>query len=195
VEEIGRNMVIIGKVESSEELDVDGEVQGALEAASCRLTIGPNGKANAGASAREVEVMVRIDGDVETLEKISIRKGGQLVVDIKAAGIVIEDGACFARSIDIARRAPEPPERTPEDSAKQTRSSESALNGTEETIVTLTSALQEEVVRKLGRLAAQMAMQRKELSRVRESKTLADMLLNRAILDIERLCDNLAPRP
>lgn len=104
---IGRNMLIIGKVQSSEDLYVDGEVRGTLEADNCRLTIGPHGKASAGARAREVDVMGRIDGDVETQEKISIRNGGQLVGDIKAAGIVIEDGAYFKGSIDIVRRAPE----------------------------------------------------------------------------------------
>ena len=98
---IGKNMVIIGKVTSSEDLYVDGEVRGTLEVLNSRLTIGPNGKANAGAKAREVEVMGRIDGDVESVEKISIRKGGQLVGDIRAAGIVIEDGAYFKGSIDI----------------------------------------------------------------------------------------------
>ena len=101
---IGQNMVIIGKVQSSEDLYVDGEVRGTLEVQNCRLTIGPHGKANAGATAREVDVMGRIDGNVETSEKISIRKGGQLVGDIKAAGIVIEDGAYFKGSIDIVRR-------------------------------------------------------------------------------------------
>jgi cytoskeletal protein CcmA (bactofilin family) len=101
---IGRNMVIIGTVKSSEDLYVDGEVQGTLDVENSRLTIGPNGKANAGAKAREVEVMGRIEGDVETLEKISIRKGGQLVGDLKAAGIVIEDGAYFKGSIDIVPR-------------------------------------------------------------------------------------------
>jgi cytoskeletal protein CcmA (bactofilin family) len=104
---IGRNMLVIGKVQSSEDLFVDGEVRGTLEVENCRLTIGPNGKANAGARAREVDVQGRIDGDVVTQGKISIRKGGQLVGDIKAAGIVIEDGAYFKGSIDIVRRATE----------------------------------------------------------------------------------------
>lgn len=110
---IGRNMLIIGKVQSSEDLYVDGEVRGSLEVENCRLTIGPNGKASAGAKAREVDVMGRIDGDVVTQEKISIRKGGQLVGDIKASGIVIEDGAYFKGTIDIVRRGPEPVSQTP----------------------------------------------------------------------------------
>jgi cytoskeletal protein CcmA (bactofilin family) len=102
---IGRNMLVIGKVQSSEDLYVDGEVRGTLDVENCRLTVGPNGKASAGAKAKEVDVQGRIDGDVVTQGKISIRKGGQLVGDIKAAGIVIEDGAYFKGSIDIVRRA------------------------------------------------------------------------------------------
>src|SRR5206468_3513724 len=58
---IGPNMLIIGKVQSSEDLYVDGEVRGTLEAENCRLTNGPNGRANAGARAREVDVLGRID--------------------------------------------------------------------------------------------------------------------------------------
>jgi cytoskeletal protein CcmA (bactofilin family) len=117
---IGRNMLIIGKVQSSEDLFVDGEVRGTLEAENCRITIGPNGKASAGAKAREVDVQGRIDGNVETQEKISIRNGGQLVGDIKAAGIVIEDGAYFKGSIDIIRRPPEvAPSKQPAPGSKQ----------------------------------------------------------------------------
>jgi len=103
-------MLIIGKVHSSEDLYVDGEVRGTLEAENCRLTIGPNGKASAGARAREVDVLGRIDGDVETQEKISIRNGGQLVGDIKAAGIVIEDGAYF-KAASISCGAPRRPDQ------------------------------------------------------------------------------------
>jgi cytoskeletal protein CcmA (bactofilin family) len=102
-------MLIIGKVESSEDLYIDGEVRGTLEAENCRLTIGPNGKASAGAKAREVDVLGRIDGNVETREKISIRNGGQLIGDIKAGGVVIEDGAYFKGNVDIVRRTAEAP--------------------------------------------------------------------------------------
>ncbi len=102
---IGRSMLIIGKVHSSEDPCVDGEVREALDAENCRLTIVPNGRASAG--AREVGVLGRINDDVETREKISVRNGGQLVGDIQAAGIVIEDGACFKCSIDIVWRTQE----------------------------------------------------------------------------------------
>jgi cytoskeletal protein CcmA (bactofilin family) len=120
---IGKNMLIIGHVKSSEDVYVDGEVRGTLELENSRLTIGPSGKATAGAKARDVEIMGRIDGDVESAEKISIRKGGQLVGDIRAAGIVIEDGAYFKGSIDIVRRAPDARESPPKEMPQEIKKS------------------------------------------------------------------------
>jgi cytoskeletal protein CcmA (bactofilin family) len=67
------------------------------------LTVGPNGKLQAGVKAREVVVLGTIHGNVEASDKIDIRKDAKLVGDIKTARIVIEDGAYFKGSIDIAR--------------------------------------------------------------------------------------------
>ena len=44
-----------------------------------------------------------IEGNVEALDKIDIRKDAKLVGDIKTARIVIEDGAYFKGSIDIVK--------------------------------------------------------------------------------------------
>ncbi len=108
VARIGKGMLIKGRVESRQDLYIDGEVQGTLTVPDHRLTIGPNGRAGAGAKAREVDVMGVIDGDIESSEKVSVRKGGRLVGDVRTAGIVIEDGAYFKGSIDIVKRRPTP---------------------------------------------------------------------------------------
>jgi cytoskeletal protein CcmA (bactofilin family) len=98
---IGKAMIIRGQIKSKEDLQVDGEVDGTLELPNCRLTVGPNGKVGAGATAREVDVLGSIDGDVDASKKITIRKGGRLVGDLRTAGIVIEDGAYFKGKIEI----------------------------------------------------------------------------------------------
>jgi cytoskeletal protein CcmA (bactofilin family) len=86
-----------------------------------RLTVGPNGKLQAGVKAREVVVLGTIHGNVEASDKIDIRKDAKLVGDIKTARIVIEDGAYFKGSIDIARpeaaRAPAPAAKSQSTSA------------------------------------------------------------------------------
>jgi len=98
-------MHIKGDVYSTEELQVEGEVIGKLETKN-RLTIGVNGKADANIKANEVVVAGSVKGNVEAIERIVLRKGANLVGDVKTSGIVIEDGAYFRGGIDIAR--PEP---------------------------------------------------------------------------------------
>jgi Integral membrane protein CcmA involved in cell shape determination len=106
---IGKAMVIRGQITSKEDMHVDGEIDGTLDMPNCRLTVGPSGKVGAGARAREVEVLGSIDGDVEASRKITIRKGGRLVGDLRTPGIVIEDGAYFKGKIEIVTtEAPAP---------------------------------------------------------------------------------------
>lgn len=102
---IGKAVKIIGDVFSGEDLYIDGEVQGSLEAKNARLTIGPNGKAKSDVRAREVVIHGQVHGNVEAFQKITIRKEGSLVGNIKTAGIVIDDDAYFKGSIDIVRGA------------------------------------------------------------------------------------------
>ncbi len=111
---IGKSVTIKGQIFSREDLMVDGEIEGAIELNEHRLTVGPNGRVRAGIKAREIVVLGTIDGNVEALDKIDIRKDAKLVGDIKTARIIIEDGAYFKGSIDIVKteapkHAPAPP--------------------------------------------------------------------------------------
>ena len=100
---IGKSVTIKGQIFSREDLIVDGEIEGAIELNDHRLTVGPNGRVRAGIKAREIVVLGSIDGNVEALDKIDIRKDAKLVGDIKTARIIIEDGAYFKGSIDIVK--------------------------------------------------------------------------------------------
>lgn len=101
---IGKAVTIVGDIYSEEDLFVDGNVQGSLDVKNSRLTIGPNGKAKSNVKAREVVIQGQVQGDVEATQKITIRKDGSLVGNIKTTGIIIEDDAYFKGSIDIVRK-------------------------------------------------------------------------------------------
>jgi cytoskeletal protein CcmA (bactofilin family) len=103
---IGKAVKIVGQIFSKEDLFVDGDLEGTVEAMEHKLTIGPNGTVHAGVKAREVVVLGTIQGNVEATDKIEIRKDAKLVGDIRTARIIIEDGAYFKGSIDIVK--PEP---------------------------------------------------------------------------------------
>lgn len=104
---LGPSVVVKGEIRSEEDLTIEGEVQGLVEAIGHRLTIGPNGNLQTnGVKAREVVVMGKMKGSVEATEKVFIRKDAQLVGDVQTAGIVIEDGAYFKGGIDIRKGPP-----------------------------------------------------------------------------------------
>ncbi len=103
---IGKAVKVVGQIYSREDLYVDGEIEGTVEALEHKLTIGPNGAVRAGVKAREVVALGTIQGNVEAHEKLEIRKEAKLVGDIRTARIIIEDGAYFKGSIDIVK--PEP---------------------------------------------------------------------------------------
>jgi cytoskeletal protein CcmA (bactofilin family) len=103
---IGKAVMIKGQIFSREDLVIDGEVEGTVEAHDHRITVGPNGKVQASVKAREIVVLGTINGNVEAADKIDIRKEARLVGDIKTSRIVIEDGAYFKGSIDITKSEP-----------------------------------------------------------------------------------------
>jgi cytoskeletal protein CcmA (bactofilin family) len=105
---IGKAVMIKGQIFSREDLIIDGEMEGSVEAQDHRVTIGPNGKVHAGVKAREIVILGAIQGNVEATEKIDIRRDARLVGDIKTARIVIEDGAYFKGSIDITKGEQKP---------------------------------------------------------------------------------------
>ncbi len=100
---LGKSVVVKGQIFGREDLTIDGEVEGTVEMQEHRLTVGPNGKVQASVKARELVVVGSLHGNVETRDKIVIRKDARLVGDIKTARIEIEDGAYFKGNIDIVR--------------------------------------------------------------------------------------------
>ena len=112
---IGKAVKIVGQIFSKEDLFIDGDVEGTVEALEHRLIIGPHGTVHATVKAREVVAQGAVQGNVEATEKIEIRKDAKLVGDIRTARIIIEDGAYFKGSIDIVK--PEPSKNAPKPQA------------------------------------------------------------------------------
>jgi cytoskeletal protein CcmA (bactofilin family) len=101
---LGQSVVVKGQIFSKEDLTIDGDVQGTIDLADHRLTVGPKGKVVVDTiKAREVIVMGSLKGSIDATDKVFIRKDAQLIGDVQTAGIVIEDGAYFKGGIDIRK--------------------------------------------------------------------------------------------
>src|SRR5450432_454425 len=100
---IGKSLVIKGEVTGSESLYIDGRVEGSINLAGNRVTVGRNGVVAANINAREIVVLGKVRGNLTASDRVDIRSDGSLTGDVVAARISIEDGAFFKGGIDIRK--------------------------------------------------------------------------------------------
>jgi cytoskeletal protein CcmA (bactofilin family) len=100
---IGKSLVVKGELSGSESLYIDGKVEGAINLPGNRVTVGRNGQVAANISAREVVVLGKVRGNIQSSDRVDIRSEGSLTGDVVAARISIEDGAFFKGGIDITK--------------------------------------------------------------------------------------------
>ena len=100
---IGKSVVIKGELNGSEDLTIEGQVEGKIELRQNILTIGPNGRIKAQVFAKSVVVLGEVTGNVTATEKVDIRDNGSVDGDIAAPRVAIAEGAHFRGSIDMQK--------------------------------------------------------------------------------------------
>src|SRR5690349_10681532 len=109
---IGKSVVIKGELNGSEDLTIEGHVEGTIQLRDHVLTIGPNGKIKAQVFAKAVIVLGEVHGNVTATEKVDIRDNGSVDGDIISPRVAIAEGAHFRGSVDMQRKggaeAPKP---------------------------------------------------------------------------------------
>ena len=100
---IGKSVVIKGELTGSEDLTIEGHVEGKIELRQNVLTIGPNGRIKAQVFAKSVVILGEVTGNVTASEKVDLRDNGSVDGDIAAPRVAIAEGAHFRGSIDMQR--------------------------------------------------------------------------------------------
>jgi cytoskeletal protein CcmA (bactofilin family) len=98
---IGRSVVIKGEVSGAESLYVDGRIEGTVNFADSRVTIGRNGVVVANISAKEVVIMGAVTGNIQCTDRLDIRSEGSLAGDVVTPRICVEDGAVLKGTIEV----------------------------------------------------------------------------------------------
>ncbi len=101
---VGKSMTIKGQIRSAEHMHIAGEIDGSLQLAGYDLTVTAESRVRADLTVREVDISGSVQGNVDATRKITVRKGGKLIGDLRTPGIVIEDGAYFKGNIEIVTR-------------------------------------------------------------------------------------------
>jgi cytoskeletal protein CcmA (bactofilin family) len=100
---IGKSVVIKGELNGSEDLTIEGQVEGKIELRQNVLTIGANGRIKAAVFAKAVIILGEVTGNVTASEKVDIRDNGSVDGDIAAPRVAIAEGAHFRGSIDMQK--------------------------------------------------------------------------------------------
>ena len=107
---VGQSVVIRGEVSASEDVTIEGQVEGKIELAQHVLTIGPNGRIKAQVLAKVVIVMGNVTGNITATEKINIHEQASVNGDLVAPRVRIVGGGYFRGHINMQRsQAPKAP--------------------------------------------------------------------------------------
>lgn len=102
---IGKSVVIKGELSGSEDLFVDGQVEGTIELKGNNLVIGPNGQVRANVNGKGVVVHGKLEGNIRASERAELRKSAVTMGDISTRRIAIEEGAYFKGKVEMENEA------------------------------------------------------------------------------------------
>jgi cytoskeletal protein CcmA (bactofilin family) len=131
---ISQGIKIKGEVTGSEDLFVDGQVDGKLNLTNGSLTIGPNGRVKADVTAREVIVRGMVEGKVSGRDKVLLGSTGQVTGEVQTDRLAIEDGAMLRGRVEAGKQ----PTKTAESQAAAAAGG-SASGGKSSGTISLTS--------------------------------------------------------
>jgi cytoskeletal protein CcmA (bactofilin family) len=107
---IGKTIVIRGEVKGSEDLIVDGRVEGTVSLSESRLTIGPNANIAADLSAKDILILGQVQGNMVASGRVELRAGSIVKGDISTLRLAVEDNAIFHGKVDLTQAGSKRPD-------------------------------------------------------------------------------------
>jgi cytoskeletal protein CcmA (bactofilin family) len=102
---VGKSVVFKGDLISSEDMTIDGRVEGTIELRDHHLTIGPDADIRADIVARTVTIHGAVTGSITANDKVDIRETGSVEGDILSPRIAMMDGATLRGRVETAGRS------------------------------------------------------------------------------------------
>src|SRR5579863_9016404 len=121
---IGRSVVIKCEVSGAESLYVDGRIEGTVNFADNRVTVGRNGVVVANINAKEVVIMGTVTGNIQCTDRLDVRSEGSLTGDVVTPRICVEDGAMVKGAVEV--QAAQPHNEKPHAQSKPIEAAKSA---------------------------------------------------------------------
>jgi cytoskeletal protein CcmA (bactofilin family) len=110
---IGKSVVIRGELSGSEDLYIDGDVEGTVTLPESRLTIGPNARAKADIHVRDVIIFGHLTGNIQATGRVDLRQSAIVIGDILAGRLSIEESAVLTGRVELKVTSEVPKPATP----------------------------------------------------------------------------------
>ncbi len=105
---IGKTVVIRGELKGSEDLVVDGQLEGTIHLSEGRLTIGATANVAADLTAKDVLILGKLRGNIVATGRVELRAGSAVEGDVRALRLAVEDNAVFRGKVDLTQGAANP---------------------------------------------------------------------------------------
>jgi cytoskeletal protein CcmA (bactofilin family) len=102
---IGKSVRIHGELTGSEDLYLDGEIEGTVALTESRFTVGPNARVFADIQARDVIVFGRIEGNIQATGRVELRQGSSVLGNIHALRLSIEESAAVSGKVETSGKS------------------------------------------------------------------------------------------
>lgn len=125
---LSQGIRIKGEITGSEDLFIDGNVEGKVTFRNAVLTVGPNANVKADIDAREIVVRGRVEGQLNGAERVQIWHTAKVNGDIRSQRLAIEDGAEFRGKVEAGKAPARPADNTPARKSENAKSKDADAN-------------------------------------------------------------------
>jgi cytoskeletal protein CcmA (bactofilin family) len=101
--DVGKSFVIKGELSAAEDLTLTGQMEGRVTVPDHTLTIGPHARITADVSAKVVVILGTVKGNMTAADKIEIRATGNVIGDLTAPRLALEEGGCLQGRVAIPK--------------------------------------------------------------------------------------------
>jgi len=126
---IGKSIIFKGELTGSEDLEVNGTVEGDIKLPDNTLTIGQTGRAMASVSAKAILIVGKIEGNVTATERIEIEASGIVNGDLRAPRLLVQEGAVMNGSVEMTATKPAEASKGPSSSAGRSAATGAPASG------------------------------------------------------------------
>jgi len=98
---LSSDVEIKGTLKFQNDLVFDGKIEGEITS-NATLTVGKSAHVQGEVKSKSVIIYGSVQGNIDAVERVELKATGQLIGDLRAGRILIEDGATFVGKSEVS---------------------------------------------------------------------------------------------